>query len=959
MRVIDRSMEQRWNGRGETEYPRENTPTNDVVWHDSHMPKTGMTRLGIELGSPCVPMFDVPFRTFSHPPNVKPLTNFILRRVLGVICIEGILLALEREIKETDPANDVLSGKGRRTKTAAHEKKMGDGVLFSRIAGHSHNGALENITNEQCNEKTARQYRDLRLAAMAHFIRVAVSLLLLPCFSASNVRNSRCKAGHTTLVRNMERQYACAVMADMHIVYAVLSPITAFTHSSQTVFVRPALHDRLHTWQATKSSLTNIFRCLEHFSTETVTSRKLGVTGGGSNKGWVVTVDVVRIVPNRSQHCVHQTTCREVRQLVQERHRRTTQNTFATCNYLVSVKMRNPKRETDREKATVESLTQAAQAASRGQSVRQTASRGQSVRCETSCFKRTACALLSYVPENLKSRCPTQTWVDKQQVRHDWFSGLLKSHTTLAIRTAEAISLSRASYFDKVNVKGFFDKLGELYNRYHFGLSDIYNTDKTGVASVYESVKRVARKGFKQPMVVFPRVRNHDHFIRDGPLDCAGAGSRSGWMTEVEFLMFMKHFVHSVRSSKERPVLLLDNHQSHLLPNILDYAKNIGVVMLSFLPHCTHLLQPLDRSVYGPLKKHINTAMDGWICSRHSQRFSAEMEGQQTTVRSITIYDILAIKCGIFPFNSKIFTDADFGPLFFTDTPNPAASIAANVSSLPNPVTNNLVDEYSVRNPASTTSANGSYLPNPVTNTLVDESSMPNTASSTSANVFSLHNPVMNTLVDEYSVPNPVSSTSVNVSSLPNPVDESSVQNPASSTSANVFSLPNKVKNTLVDESSVLNPVSSSSVNMHYLPNQVTNTSVDESSMPNPVVSISVNVSSLPNTAKNTSIHKTSMPTPTANISADSSVVDSNPKRFSLSLNSDREKNACETTHVANSNESAKSRASPPAALSKTPVSDVTSKDHFHLNQCYHFLNRGQEKQQRRKPNMRSSGYKA
>ncbi|KAJ8878524.1 hypothetical protein PR048_019102 [Dryococelus australis] len=36
----------------ESEYPRENPPTSGIVWHDSHMRKLGMTRPGIETGSP-------------------------------------------------------------------------------------------------------------------------------------------------------------------------------------------------------------------------------------------------------------------------------------------------------------------------------------------------------------------------------------------------------------------------------------------------------------------------------------------------------------------------------------------------------------------------------------------------------------------------------------------------------------------------------------------------------------------------------------------------------------------------------------------------------------------------------------------------------------------------------------------------------------------------------------------
>jgi hypothetical protein len=57
-----------------------------------------------------------------------------------------------------------------------------------------------------------------------------------------------------------------------------------------------------------------------------------------------------------------------------------------------------------------------------------------------------------------------------------------------------------------------------------------------------------------------------------------------------------------VKPSKERPVVLLDSHDLHLLVAALDFCKEKGVTVVFFPPHCSHKLQPLDRSVCGPLK---------------------------------------------------------------------------------------------------------------------------------------------------------------------------------------------------------------------------------------------------------------------------------------------------------------------------------------------------------------------
>ena len=74
---------------------------------------------------------------------------------------------------------------------------------------------------------------------------------------------------------------------------------------------------------------------------------------------------------------------------------------------------------------------------------------------------------------------------------------------------------------------------------------------------------------------------------------------------------FMKHFVSVTKCTKEKPVLLLlDNHDSHVSLDLVDYCRENGVVLVTFPPHCSHKLQPLDRSVYGPFKKFFNASCD-------------------------------------------------------------------------------------------------------------------------------------------------------------------------------------------------------------------------------------------------------------------------------------------------------------------------------------------------------------
>jgi len=91
---------------------------------------------------------------------------------------------------------------------------------------------------------------------------------------------------------------------------------------------------------------------------------------------------------------------------------------------------------------------------------------------------------------------------------------------------------------------------------------------------------------------------------------------RSGTLQLFVIVLF-----YQVRSSPQSPaLLLLDNHESHLSIAVLDYAKTNGVVMLSFPPHCSHRLQPLDRTVFGPFKKFYNVALKDLLVTKTAHR---------------------------------------------------------------------------------------------------------------------------------------------------------------------------------------------------------------------------------------------------------------------------------------------------------------------------------------------------
>lgn len=79
--------------------------------------------------------------------------------------------------------------------------------------------------------------------------------------------------------------------------------------------------------------------------------------------------------------------------------------------------------------------------------------------------------------------------------------------------------------------------------------------------------------------------------------------TESGYMDISTFYMwFANHFIPNL--PRARPVVLLVNgHDSHLNLELFQLAERNGIYLYSLLQNVTHLVQPPDVSLFGPLKK--------------------------------------------------------------------------------------------------------------------------------------------------------------------------------------------------------------------------------------------------------------------------------------------------------------------------------------------------------------------
>lgn len=170
------------------------------------------------------------------------------------------------------------------------------------------------------------------------------------------------------------------------------------------------------------------------------------------------------------------------------------------------------------------------------------------------------------------------------------------------------------------------------------------------------------------PIYVFPRIKNNPAFIKHGPQGCVCVAffSKTGWMTGDLFLDVLKHIVTHTNCTKDKPILLvLGNHSSHGSLETILFCRNNGIHVLSFPPHTSHRLQPLDVAVYGPFKKFCNNSLNNYHINNPGKKITiydiAELS-KQPFLKAFSQENIIkSFKVtGISPFNDMIFSDADF-----------------------------------------------------------------------------------------------------------------------------------------------------------------------------------------------------------------------------------------------------------------------------------------------------------
>ncbi|XP_060557384.1 uncharacterized protein LOC132717830 [Ruditapes philippinarum] len=268
---------------------------------------------------------------------------------------------------------------------------------------------------------------------------------------------------------------------------------------------------------------------------------------------------------------------------------------------------------------------------------------------------------------------------------NQWLKKFIQRHPELSERKPENSDKARCSMSNRKVMADFFVLLDDILGKY--GVKDkpsqIFNCDETGFSGRETARSKVI--GPKKGHVFRRRVTTTDHITAhlcvcadgrflptmviyqgslphrkytDGIPDCWGyATSENGYMdTQLFQRWFADFFIPNC--GRERPVvLLMDNCDAHISGEVVKTAIANDVVLVGLPGHTTHILQPLDVKVIGPLKSRFSEmtarlGLGGAGVSIGKAKFPIVLKHAIDSATPASVQEAFAIT-GICPYNPQ------------------------------------------------------------------------------------------------------------------------------------------------------------------------------------------------------------------------------------------------------------------------------------------------------------------
>ena len=116
------------------------------------------------------------------------------------------------------------------------------------------------------------------------------------------------------------------------------------------------------------------------------------------------------------------------------------------------------------------------------------------------------------------------------------------------------------------------------------------------------------------PLIIFKAKYTNSAWIpAHTPAEWRFSTSNSGWTSNshgFEWLSTVYEPCIRPKDPTAHRLLIMDGHISHISAKVIAFCMKHLIDLLILPPHCSHFLQPLDVSVFGPLKRALASETD-------------------------------------------------------------------------------------------------------------------------------------------------------------------------------------------------------------------------------------------------------------------------------------------------------------------------------------------------------------
>jgi hypothetical protein len=237
------------------------------------------------------------------------------------------------------------------------------------------------------------------------------------------------------------------------------------------------------------------------------------------------------------------------------------------------------------------------------------------------------------VEEMANTMLQTKNPAHPQRVGTKWVANFVKRHPELSSVYNRKFDIQRAEVEDPKLISLWFKLVGDTIAKYGVAEEDIFNFDETGfqmgvisTSKVITSSDRKGRPRTKQPgnrkwvtaieavnargwaippFIIFDGKLHLSTWYNTGiPTTWRIAVSDNGWTNDKLGLEWIQHFHENTKHCKGKwRLLIFDGHGSHSTSEFRDFCLQNCILTLCMPAHTSHILQPLDVSCFGPLKK--------------------------------------------------------------------------------------------------------------------------------------------------------------------------------------------------------------------------------------------------------------------------------------------------------------------------------------------------------------------